>query len=120
MFEFSVQAENSVGPGPFSPVRVFSTSEFGELGISHQIIKDIYLLVPAWHVCSIDIVCTAIPKTIRLVPQSLCIYHFLLYHLHTVPTRPRNIAVKYRRPTELLIKWETPECDYGVRMGYNV
>ena len=43
MFEFSVQAENSVGPGQFSPVRVFSTAEFGELN-SPALPKTVYTI----------------------------------------------------------------------------
>ena len=97
MYEFRVLAETTVGTGPFSPSRSFTTPEDGIVTSKNNPI--------------------GLPIPCMRVQICICTY----FHVpHLVPTEPRDLTVTYLNSTALEVTWQNPLCDYGVRRGYTV
>ena len=90
VYQFRVQAETAVGPGPFSSPRTFTTPENGMITI------------------------------VQLQLYFKWVQHAFNNLLPLVPTEPRRLTVMYLNSTSLEVTWEHPLCDYGIRRGYTV
>ena len=43
-----------------------------------------------------------------------------LFDYLAVPAMPENLLVKYNGSMSLVVTWDPPLCDYGIRTSYNV